>query len=426
MPTKLYDWLPPEGEKLLLVLFLSFLIGLEREEHKHPGSEQFAFGGVRTFPLIGLIGYSMALLSGGQLLPLALGFLVVGGFLLMSYWHKMSLGGMAGVTTEMSGLTTYLMGALVFHEHYWIATTLCVTGVFLLQLKAGLESLTKRIAPDDILTFTKFLLLTAVILPIVPNVGYTQFNLNPFKTWLVVVAVSGVSYGSYVLQRATKGHGGILLSALLGGAYSSTVTTVVLARRSAREPHPALFSGGILIACGMMYLRLAILVSLFNGQLMWLLGPPFVGLAILATLGGWLWTRRAHEHSTDVKLDADASGEPTNPLELRAAFFFAVLFLAMLVVTRLALLYLGKAGVFALAAVMGVADVDPFIIGMTQEAGGLTPVHVAAAAIVIAAASNNVVKGIYAFGLSSRESRVPSLTFLVILAALGMAPLLLW
>ena len=267
MPIKFFEWLPPEGEKLLLVLFLSFLIGLEREEHKTAGSEQFAFGGVRTFPLIGLIGYAMALLSGPQLLPLALGFLVVGAFLLMSYWHKMSLGGMAGVTTEMSGLTTYLMGALVFHEHYWIATTLCVTGVFLLQLKAGLENLTKSIAPDDILTFTKFLLLTAVILPIVPNEGFTQFNLNPFKTWLVVVAVSAVSYGSYVLQRVTKGHGGILLSAMLGGAYSSTVTTVVLARRSAREAHPALFSGGILIACGMMYLRLAILVGLINAQL---------------------------------------------------------------------------------------------------------------------------------------------------------------
>ena len=149
-------------------------------------------------------------------------------------------------------------------------------------------------------------------------------------------------------------------------------------------------------------------------------------LAIVATLGGWLWTRRAHARSTDVPQDADADSGPTNPLELRAAFFFAALFLTMLVVTRLALLYLGKAGVYALAAVMGVADVDPFIIGMTQEAGGLTPVQVAAAAIVIAAASNNVVKGIYAYALSSKESRLHSLVFLVALAALGMAPLLLW
>jgi uncharacterized membrane protein (DUF4010 family) len=421
MPSQLYDWLPPEGEKLVLVLFLSFLIGLEREEHKTAGSEYFAFGGVRTFPLIGLIGYGVALLSGDQMLPLALGFLVVGGFLLMSYWHKMSAGGTAGVTTEMSGLTTYLVGALVFHGHFWIATTLCVAGVFLLQLKAGLEALTKRIAPDDILTFTKFLLLTAVILPIVPNQGFTQFNLNPFKTWLVVVAVSAVSYGSYVLQRLTQ-DGGILLSALLGGAYSSTVTTVVLARRSSREPQVHLFTGGIVMACGMMYLRLAILVSLFNRQLMALLGPPFIALAAVAVLSGWLWARRDRTTSALVHQEKD----PSNPLELRAALLFALLFLGMLVVTRLAVEYLGKAGVYALAAVMGVADVDPFIIGMTQEAGGFTPVHVAAAAIVIAAASNNVVKGVYAYSLSSPGSRLASLIFLSGLAVLGLTPLLMW
>ena len=79
---ELYRWLPPEGVKILLVLFLSFLIGLEREEHKL-GSEQYTFGGVRTFPLIGLIGYAMALISGGELLPVALGFAVVAGFLLL-------------------------------------------------------------------------------------------------------------------------------------------------------------------------------------------------------------------------------------------------------------------------------------------------------------------------------------------------------
>jgi hypothetical protein len=133
------------------------------------GAERFAFGGVRTFPLIGLIGYSMALLSGAQLLPLALGFVVVSGFLMLSYWHKLSSAGTAGVTSELSGLTTYLVGALVYQDHFWIATTLCVASMLLLELKEGLESLARRIAPAEILTFTKFLLLTAVILPVLRN-----------------------------------------------------------------------------------------------------------------------------------------------------------------------------------------------------------------------------------------------------------------
>ncbi|MFI5401212.1 MAG: MgtC/SapB family protein [SAR324 cluster bacterium] len=419
MNTQWLSWMPPEGTKLLLVLFLSFLIGLEREEHKGSAA-QFAFGGVRTFPLIGLIGYAMALLSKDGAVPVALGFLVVGAFLLMSYWHKVASGGLAGVTTEMSGLAVYLVGALVYYEHYWAATSLCVAGVFLLQLKAGLESLTQRIAPDDILTFTKFLLLTAVILPIGPNQGFTEFDLNPYKTWLVVVAVSGISYGSYVLQRATKGQGGLMLSALLGGAYSSTVTTVMLARRSQAAGHAYLFTGGIVVASGMMYLRLAILVSLFNRQLMMLLGVPFLVLAASAALAGWLWSRRKGERATDLQRQKD----PRNPLELRAALLFAVFFLAILVIARLAVTHFGTTGVYLLAGIMGVTDVDPFIIGMTQAAGGITAVQVAAAAITIAAASNNVAKGIYAYALSSKDSRTASLAALLGLALLGLLPLL--
>jgi len=200
---ELYRWLPPEAVKILLVLFLSFLIGLEREEHK-TAAGCYAFGGVRTFPLIGLIGYSIALLSGTQIVPLTLGFLVVGGFLALSYWHKLSTVEAAGVTSEMSGLATYLVGALVYYEHFWIATTLSVASLLLLELKTGLEKLASRAAPGEILTVAKFLLLSAVILPILPNQEFGRFHINPFKTWLVVVAVSTISYGSYILQKLTK------------------------------------------------------------------------------------------------------------------------------------------------------------------------------------------------------------------------------
>ena len=411
----LYRWLPPEGVKILLVLFLSFLIGLEREEHK-AGSEQYTFGGVRTFPLIGLIGYAMALLSGDQLLPVTLGFAVVGGFLMLSYWHKLEGAAPAGVTTEMSALATYLVGALVYHEQYWIATTLSVAGVFLLELKTALENLTKRVPAQEILTFTKFLLLTAVILPVLPNQDFDPFQINPFKTWLVVVAVSAVSYGSYVIGRLTKG-GGVVLAAILGGAYSSTVTTLVLARRAAREHQPHLFSGGTLIASGVMYLRLAVLLALFNRSLLVALGPAFAVLALVAVGIGWLWSLRPDPGDHEVRREY----EPKNPLDLRVAFTFAALFLAMLVATHWAIAHLGKTGVYSLAAIMGVVDVDPFILGMTQSNASLP---LAAGGILIAASSNNLVKGIYAFALSDRKTGIQSLSLLVALAILGLAPLL--
>jgi uncharacterized membrane protein (DUF4010 family) len=236
----------------------------------------------------------------------------------------------------------------------------------------------------------------------------------------VVVAVSTVSYGSYVINRVTKGQGGIILAAILGGAYSSTVATVVLAKRASREHQPYVFSGATLIASGVMYLRLVILLALFNGGLMTALAPSFLSLAGLAVGAGWLWSRRKDPGMREFKREYD----PKNPLELRAAILFGALFLTMLIATHVVAVHLGNAGVYSLAAVMGLADVDPFIMGMTQSAGSITSLSVASGSIVIAAASNNVVKGLYAFTLSDRRTGVLSLFLLVSLAALGLVPLL--
>ena len=407
-----------EGAKILLVLFLSFMIGLEREEHKT--GDHYSFGGVRTFPLIGLIGYAMALLSGNQLVPLALGFLVVGGLLVVSYIHKLATQQAAGVTTEISALTTFLLGALVYQGHSWIATTIAVISMFLLELKTALEGLTQKIPAEEIFTFTKFLLLTAVILPVLPRTSFTQFEINPFKTWLVVVAVSTVSYGSYVLLKLTRGTKGVLLGALLGGAYSSTVTTIALARRSAGEPQPHVFSGATLVASGVMYLRLALLLAIFNIGLLRLLWLPFVVLAVAAMLGGFFWSRIPDPNPQELT----RKFQPRNPLELRAALLFAVLFIAVTVVTRLAVIYLGAKGVYALAAIMGLSDVDPFILSITQSAGHGTQLIIGAVGIAIAAASNNVMKGCYAYAFSDRTTGRHSLTLLVALALAGLSPLL--
>jgi uncharacterized membrane protein (DUF4010 family) len=277
----------------------------------------------------------VALLAGSQLIVVALGFAVVGALLVVSYNHKLSTENNSGVTTEVSPLGTYLLGALVCHDQLWIATTITVISMFLLVLKTTLEGLTQRVPPEEIFTFTKFLLLTAVILPVLPRAAFTQFQINPFKTWLVVVAVSTVSYGSYLLLKLTHGRNGVLLSALLGGAYSSTVTTIALARRSTAEQQPHLFAGGTLIASGMMYLRLALLLSIFNRGLLHVLGVPFILLAGSALLGGWMWSPLPDPSSQK----SDRKIQPANPLELRTAMLFATLFVAMVIVTHLAIVF---------------------------------------------------------------------------------------
>src|ERR1700680_3048397 len=280
---------PPEGVKILLTLFLCSLIGLEREEHRADG-KRYSFGGICTFPLIGLICYAMGLLSGDQLLPLITGFAVIGAFLWLSYRHKLEAYQEAGVTTEMSGLITYVVGALVSRDQLWIATTLAVLSILLLELKEFLESLSTKIPAAEIFTFTKFLLLTFVLLPIVPDKDYGPFALNPFKAWLIVVAISGVSYGSYLLEKAAKGKGSVRLAALLGGAYSSTFTTFVMARQAREAKAPHCYSGSILLASGVMYFRFLALIAFFNIELVRRLLLPFLVLGAIGVAGGWGWS----------------------------------------------------------------------------------------------------------------------------------------
>lgn len=418
MLKELLPVVPVDAINIALVLALAFFVGLEREEHKQREAG-YAFGGVTTFPLIGLVSYALALIAAPDLVPWMIGFAVVGGFMLLSYYHKLSGEPPAGVITEISALATYVIGGLVQHDYYWISTTLAVLSVLLLQLKKGLEGLTKHVASNEIITVAKFLVLAVVILPIVPDRELTQFHLNPFKTWLVVVAVSGVSFASYVLQRVLKGRGSVVLSAILGGAYSSTVTTVVLARQAKQAHGPSLFSGSILIASGVMYARLVILLALFNLGLAGALAPAFGALGVIGALSGWLVSRRSDGRDTTTEQRL----EPKNPLELKAAFLFALIFIVVLVLTNLAREYLGAAGLYSLAAVMGVTDVDPFILGLAQGASA-TPLHLAAAAIVIAAASNNIIKAIYAYSFADRATGRRALLMLVGLAVLGLIPLL--
>jgi uncharacterized membrane protein (DUF4010 family) len=419
---KLLQVFPPEGVKIILTLFLCFLIGLEREEHRASpvGGKRYGFGGVRAFPLIGLIGYSMALLSTGSALPLAVGFAVIGAFLWLSYRHKLETSQEPGVTTELSGLATYVIGALVSRDQFWIATTLAILAMLLLELKDFLETLATKIPAAEIFTFTKFLLLTCVILPIVPDHGFTSFDINPFKTWLIVVAISGVSYGSYLLEKTLKGRGGVRLAALLGGAYSSTFTTLVMARRAktARAPHS--YSGAILIASGVMYFRFLALVGFFNVELMRHLLIPFLVLGSIGVAGGWVWS------SLSEGTEAQGNGGylTENPLELGTAFLLAVVFVAMVVATNLALVHLGRGGIYGMAVLTGLAPVDPFIMDLTQTAGKLTSMELATAGVIVAAASNNFAKALIAVIFADSKTGKQSLILMLGLTALGLLPLL--
>ena len=416
----LISQLPPEFFGFVLTLGLSLLIGFEREEHEPEG-----IGGVRTFPIIGLAGFLLIAGFPDTAVPFALGLVVMGGLVALSHWFSLQQGE-PGITTETAALLIYAIGGCAAKGLFWIAIATGVVAVILLQEKRLLEGLATALPRHEMRTLLRFLLLAAVILPVVPNRSFTPYGINPFKLWLVVVAVSGVSYISYLLRLWWGDDRGLMLAGLLGGAYSSTVTTVVLARQSKEEGGCSRrFSGAIVAATGMMYIRLWILLLLFAAPLAYRLTWLFWGLGAAAVLVGGLLVR------TDGS-DADCEFEPTanqrkrNPLEMNSAFTFAVIFLAVLVATRIVAERFGDTGVLMMAGVMGAADVDPFILGLTQTLGAGLDIGTAALAVVIASAVNNLMKGIYAVIFGSRRTGRLSLALLTMFGAVSVLLFLLF
>jgi uncharacterized membrane protein (DUF4010 family) len=413
-------FIPDSLIPILVVLALSFLIGFEREERHRQGAGDYSFGGVRTFPLIGLCGYMAGRLSESSLILIASGLLGLSALLWLSYRKKLELSAAAGITSEVSALFTYLLGAVISQGVLWEGTALAVVALLLLELKTSLERLARKIPPLEILTFTRFLLITGVILPLLPNESLTEFGLNPFRLWLVVVAISGFSYLAYVLGLFLGASRGALLSAALGGLYSSTVTTVVLAKRSHEEKDSHLLAGGILVASGLMYFRLVALLYIFNGTLGRLLALPFLLLGFTACLAGWIWSGRG-------KRERSALHEikHRNPLELPSAFQFAILFVIMAVLTKLVIEHGGSSGLYWLSFITGLTDIDPFVMSLTQSAGTSTPLVLAARGIVIASASNDLMKAAYATLWGRGQLRGQAATLLITLAAVTFLSLFL-
>ena len=416
----LISHLPPEIFGFVLTLGLSLLIGFEREEHEPDG-----IGGVRTFPIIGLSGFLLVAGFPDTAIPFALGLVVMGGLVAMSHWFSLKKGE-PGITTEAAALLIFIIGGCAAKGLYWIAIATGVVAVILLQEKRFLEGLASRLPRHEMRTLLRFLLLAAVILPVVPNRDFTVFEINPFKIWLVVVAVSGVSYVSYLLRLWWGEDRGLIIAGLLGGAYSSTVTTVVLARQSKkREPCAVGFAGAIVAATGMMYIRLWILLLLFAAPLAYRLTSIFWGLGVAAIVIGSLLARSLNLDEK-CEFDPDTRRRDGNPLEMTSAFTFAAIFLSILVATKFVAEQFGNTGVLVMAGIMGAADVDPFILGLTQTLGTGLDIGTAALAVVIASAVNNLMKGIYAVIFGSRRTGRLSLALLTMFGAVSVALFLLF
>jgi uncharacterized membrane protein (DUF4010 family) len=360
---------------------------------------------VRTFPLLALAGGTLYLVDPRYCSAFVAGLLVLGAWVyayVRSEFAKSSEPPDGPFVVPASNVLAYVLGAIALTQPLWICVGVAVAAVLLLSGRRTLHDLAHRVSGQEVVTAGKFLILVGIVLPLLagrPPIPYT--SITPFGVWLAVVAVSTISYGSYLLQNYVFPGRGTVLMAMLGGLYSSTATTVVLARRARDEGMTSELEAGIVAASAMMYPRVLAVCALFNLELARLLLPSMLALCAGGLLAAALRARGG-------KRTTESANAP-NPLALGTAFAFALLFVAISAITTAVQAYLGGAGVLALAAVVGVTDIDPFVLGLAQGGAANVGVGLAATAILVSTASNNVLKAVYAMTFSRRkESWIPA------------------
>ena len=413
--------LDPLFVKFALILGLSLFFGLAFEEF-HALSRLARPGGIRTFPLLALGGGLLYLLDTDRKLLLAAGLIVLGGWLLIAYRRQLRDGeGDPRFKVELVGpicnVLAFLIGPVTLALPAWLAVGVTVAAVLLLTARERLHALAQQVELAEIGTAAKFLILTGIVLPLLPNEPVTTLTaITPYKAWLALLAVCTLSYASYLLQRFVAPAGSNLAVALLGGLYSSTATTVVLARAGRAEPQSnAVAQAGIILATAVMYLRILVIVAVFDPQLGGALAPTMISLCAAGLIAAGLQYRRARGTASAVP-----GVKPRNPLEFGAALVFAVLFVVVSVATQWARQRFGAAGVDALAAVVGFTDIDPFVLSIAQGGSGAMPASAATIAILVAIASNNILKAAYAIGFAGWRASVPAVLTLGALALAGL------
>lgn len=297
-----------------------------------------------------------------------------------------------------------------------------MAAVLLFAGRARLHELAQRVEMKEIVTAAQFLVLTGLVLPLLPDEPVTSLTkITPRDAWLALLVVCTLSYASYLVQRYLAPKAGGWWTAALGGLYSSTATTVVLSRQLASEPETRRqVQAGITLATGIMYLRLLAVVAVFNLALARALAPMLIGFSALALVIA------AVQYRLGAARAATSNSAPVrNPLELGPAAIFAVLFIATSVLTKAVTQNFGLSGIYALAAVVGVADIDPFVLNLAQGGTPDLPVHALTAAILIAASSNNLLKASYAAVFAGWRRSLPSVAALGLLALLGFGVALL-
>ena len=413
------NYIPEAFVRFLLVLVFSLIIGLEQRRHHISENEDLLFGTDRTFTFIGLLGYVLFIANTQSYIPFLAGFLVIGFLLGINYFQKISQHSNYGLTTSILALLTYCLPIMVFTQPVWLVLAFVVVILILTELKPHFISIAKKASEEEYITLAKFIAFAGVILPLLPDQPISaQIPISPYRLWLAVVVVSGISYISYLLRKFVFPDSSIILTGILGGLYSSTATTMIIARHEKEGTIENNAVSAIMVSTGMMYLRIIFLAFLFNTTISRVITIPlFILFVISMLLSKFSLIRKSG--IIPIETENKIITGNRNPLELKTAAIFGVLFIFFAVITDYVIKTYGNTGVTTLAYIVGVTDIDPFLLNLVQH--NTIAELIAGMAIINATNSNNLLKMVYAITLGSKAIRKSLIVNFSILIFCGLA-----
>ncbi len=373
--------------RLIISLALGFLIGLEREYAKRVVDKEEQFAGVRTYTIIALFGFLCAFLS-----PRFGDWLFIAGLLgliamVITTYVMTAKSGSYGITTELSGILAYIIGALVFQDEILLAVIATVVITSLLSLKVKLHSFVATLTPGEIRAFIQFVIISAVVLPFLPDEPFGPNGVwNLHEIWTMVILVTGISLVGYLLAKILGARKGTLLAGIVGGLVSSTAVTLSAARRTREQPNTSnvIAAVSIIAATAVLYPRILLETWLMNRQLAFQLALPITFITLVA-LGAALLIHRKNGKETAVEV-------PTkNPLNFGVAIQFALAYMAVLWLMDLASEHYSARGLYVASLVFGATDMDAITLSIARDAD-ITNTLQGMTAVLLATLSNTVMK----------------------------------
>jgi uncharacterized membrane protein (DUF4010 family) len=370
-------------------LAIGLLIGIERGWKFREAKEGERIAGLRTYGLIGLLGCVAGLLSQSLgVVVFGVVFLGLTATVTAAYVMQRCARGDTSITSSLAMLITFVLGALVALDHINLAVSAAVITALLLQFKAVLHGWLRKLAQQELHAVLQLLLISVVLLPVLPDRGYGPWlAINPYEAWWMVVLIASISFVGYFAMKIAGPGKGVIMTALAAGMVSSTALTLNFSRLCKQQPHiKNLLACGILVACGMMFPRIVLIACLINPALFDALVIP-MAVMTLSTLfaAAVIWHKNG---------DSQVGGVApvSNPLDLKTALFFGVVLVLVILLGKAAIHYFGETGLYLLALVSGIADVDAINLTLSRMSMTELSPDVAVLAIVIASSSNTLVK----------------------------------